>query len=192
MNLKRGDHVCSIYSTRAALADEVASFLADGLRKGKQCWYVASGHEIDDVLAALHALTVDVVSQSRRGALKLLSAEDAYIVRGKFDPEVTVHVFDKAIDTAYNEGFTGFRAAAEMSWALSRPDYVYVLVEYEALLKPLFASCRAIGLCLYDATRMPLAVLNGALHTHPVVRSGVEYAPNAPYNASAGIPKPGF
>ena len=86
-----------------------------------------------------------------------------------------------------NDGFSGFRAAAEMSWALSRADYAYLLIEYEALLRCLFASCRATGLCLYNATRMPLAVLDGALHTHPIVRCGAEYAANAMYNPSAGL-----
>ena len=33
MDLRRGDHVCSIYSTRSELAEEVATFLADGLQK---------------------------------------------------------------------------------------------------------------------------------------------------------------
>jgi len=107
-------------------------------------------------------------------------------VRGSFNPEVTVHVFDKAIDQAYKEGFTGSRAAAEMSWALSRPDYLYVLIEYEALLKTLFASCRAIGLCLYDTSRMPLAVINGALATHPLVGCRASYSANALYGSKAG------
>jgi hypothetical protein len=184
MRLKRGDHVCSIYSTRAELATEVAAFLADGLHKGEQCWYVASGDETHSISNALRTLHVDVERQAERRALKLVSAEDAYIVRGQFDPEVTIKVFNNAIDQAYKDGFTGFRAAAEMSWALSRPDRLHILIEYEALLRTLFASCRAIGLCLYDATRMPLAVINGALATHPLVRSGSEYAANSLYGST--------
>jgi len=185
MQPQGGDHICSIYSTRSELVDEVAAFLAEGLGKREQCWYVASGDETDAIVAALHARAVDVHSSTGRGALRLVSAEDAYIIHGKFDPEVTVRVFDKAIDQAYNDGFAGFRAAAEMSWALDREDTIYLLIAYEALLRSLFASCRAIGLCLYDAKRMPLAAINGALATHPVARSGASYVPNALYNATA-------
>jgi hypothetical protein len=35
---------------------------------------------------------------------------------------------------------------------------------------------------------MPLAVLDGALATHPLVRSGVEYAPNAAYSGYDVVP----
>jgi len=181
MRLLRGDHVCSLYSTRAELADEVADFVAEGLQRGEQCWYVASGDETESICAALRLRDVDVAAQTQRRALSLLSAEDAYIVRGTFDPEVTVRAFDKAIDQAYKEGFAGFRAAAEMSWALNREDTIYLLIEYEALLRSLFASCRAIGLCLYDANRMPLAAINGALATHPIGRSGGEYGRSGLY-----------
>ena len=41
----------------------------------------------------------------------------------------------------------------------------------EALLRTLFDTCRATGLCMYDRHRMPLAVLDGALATHPVAVS---------------------
>jgi hypothetical protein len=45
MSFKRGDHVCAIYSTTEELAREVASFLAEGLRKHERCWYVGDGAE---------------------------------------------------------------------------------------------------------------------------------------------------
>jgi hypothetical protein len=38
-------------------------------------------------------------------------------------------------------------------------DGAHRLIEYEALLKSLFANCRAIGLCLYNREQMPLAVI---------------------------------
>jgi len=77
--------------------------------------------------------------------------------------------------------FTGFRAAAEMSWALGCADGTHQVIVYEALLKPLFASCRAIGPCLYDRGRMPLDVVDGALCTHPVAGSRGRYGANPFY-----------
>lgn len=64
-----------------------------------------------------------------------------------------------------------------MTWALNCPDGPYQLIVYEALLKALFFSSRATGLCLYDRQRMPLSVINGASATHPSVATahrGVE------------------
>jgi hypothetical protein len=188
MRLKRGDHVCAVYSTTAELTREVAGFVAEGLRKGERCWYVGAGNEMDSLRAALLALGVDVAAKTRRDALKLIAGDGAYIVHGRFNPEVTIQIFNDAIEQAYTDGFTGFRAAAEMSWALNCDDGAHQVIVYEALLKSLFGSCRAIGLCLYDRKRMPLAVINGALATHPVAGSDGRYGPNPFYDpATTGL-----
>ena len=49
-------------------------------------------------------------------------------------------------------------------------------------LRSLFSNCRAIGLCLYDGHRIPLKVIDGALATHPIVRSGGDYRTNPLYD----------
>lgn len=95
-----------------------------------------------------------------------------------------MRIFNDAIEQAYTDGFTGFRAAAEMSWALNCADGVHQVVVYEALLKSLFATCRATGLCFYDRRRMPLEVLGGALCTHPVAGSQGHYTANPFYDPS--------
>jgi hypothetical protein len=123
------------------------------------------------VRGALGQVGIDATADSRRGALSLISGSGTYVVRGRFNPETTLDVFNDAIEQAYTDGFTGFSVAAEMSWVLDCDDGAHQVIVYEALLKSLFASCRASGLCLYDRQRMPLAVINGALATHPVVGS---------------------
>ena len=182
MKFERGDHVCALYSTTAERAREVARFLADGLRRGERCWYVAAGDESGSVGLALEQLGVDAAEQTRRSALRLLSREGAYAAHGHFNPESTLALFNDAIEQAYTDGFTGFRAAADMSWVLDCEDGAHQVIVYEALLKTLFANCRAIGLCLYDRTRMPLPVLNGVLHTHPVAGVGGHYIDNPFYD----------
>ena len=182
MPFKRGDHICVIYSTSEELTRDVASFLAEGLRSRECCWYVGDGVEIDSVRDALRKLGINVAAATKRGALQLISGDAAYIVHGTFDPEATIQIFNDAIEQAYTDGFTGFRAAAEMSWAMNCADGAHQVIVYEALLKSLFASCRAIGLCLYDRKRMPLDVINGALCTHPVVGSHGQYGANPFYD----------
>src|SRR5689334_14720054 len=117
-----------------------------------------------------------------KGALTILSANAAYGVRGDFDPEETMVVFSNAIEAALGDGFNGFRAAANMSWALDLDGGVERLITYEALLRSLFSSAPATGLCLYDRHRMPLAVIDGALCTHPVVHTGDNYSRNTFYD----------
>jgi hypothetical protein len=190
MGFKGGDHICAIYSTTAELTREVADFLAEGLRSRQRCWYVGAGHEMNGIRRALRTLGVDMTAETRRGGLKLISGDGAYVVHGTFNPEVTIQIFNDAIERAYTDGFTGFRAAAEMSWALDCEDGVHQVILYEALLKSLFASCRAIGLCLYDRKRMPLGIINGALATHPIAGSDGHYSANPFYNPTTSGSEP--
>ena len=182
MPFKRGDHVCGVYSTTQELTREVARFLAEGLRNHERSWYVGSGDEMDSLRDALRKLGIDVAAETKRKALQLISGDAAYVVHGTFNPEATIQIFNDAIEQAYTDGFTGFRAAAEMSWALDCADGPHQVIVYEALLKSLFASCRAIGFCLYDRRRMPLEVINGALVTHPIAGSNGIYSANRFYD----------
>jgi len=182
MAFKRGDHICALYSTTPELAQIVGDFLAEGLRRGEQCWYVASGEEAGDIAMALGALGIDTQAALLSGSLSLIGSDAAYAIRDGFDPEGTLGIFNAAIENAHVDGFTGFRAAAEMSWALNHADGPQQLIVYEALLRSLFASCRATGLCLYDRERMPLGVLNGALETHPFVASPGQSRKNPYYD----------
>ena len=184
MRFKCGDHICALYSTTRELAEAVANFLADGLRRGERCWYVASGVETDAIRAALRKLDINLRAETAREALKLISGNGAYVVHGAFNPEATIQIFNDAIEQAYMDGFSGFRAAADMSWALECEDGANQLIVYEALLRSLFATCHVTGLCLYDRKRMPLDIINGALATHPVAGCRGQYQTNQFYDST--------
>jgi hypothetical protein len=185
--LNPGDHICAIYETEQELADIVGEFLAEGLRKEERCWYLPASDNPAAVRTAVARSGVDSGGAVSRGALKILSSNAAYDMRGDFDPEQTLAVFSAAIEQALVDGFNGFRAAANMSWALDLAGGAERLMVYEALLRSLFASAPATGLCLYDARRMPLSVIDGALATHPMVRAGGDYRINAFYDPSVAV-----
>jgi chemotaxis family two-component system sensor kinase Cph1 len=179
-----GDHICAIYSDAHELADLASAFLAEGLTNGERCWYVAAGKESAAVSGALTRRGVHVQSDTRRGALSIFAGSDAYVKRGGFDPEQTIRVFNDAIEDALKDGFSGFRAAADMSWALQFPNGSQLIIAYEAMLRSLFETSRVAGLCLYDRQRMPLQVLNGALMTHPIVGVNGDFDKNPFYDAT--------
>jgi chemotaxis family two-component system sensor kinase Cph1 len=180
-----GDHVCGIYSTTNELIAVTTAFLSEGLARRERCWYVARGRERYAIADALRKRHVNVEECLRSGALRFAAGTDAYLQHGRFDPERTLDVFNDAIDQASHDGWTGFRAAAEMSWALGVPYGTERVIAYEALLKSLFRSARATGLCLYPRRRMPLRVLNGALITHPIVGTGSSFQVNRFYEPGA-------
>ena len=181
MTLQPGDHVCSLYETDEELASTVAAFLADGLARKERCWYVPSGGETHRIRTAMERRGIDVAAESRRSALYLLESNDTYVQAG-FDPEQTMRLFSEAIEQALSDGFNGFRAAADMSWALTLDDGAESLIVYEALLRMLFTTSPATGLCLYDRRRMPLQVVNGALLTHPVIQVAGQFSRNVLYD----------
>jgi two-component system, chemotaxis family, sensor kinase Cph1 len=173
MQMDRGDHACVIYTTRDELVRVAAAYLEDGFTAGEQCWYVAStADEADDVRVALGGLGIDVALAERRQALRLVMAQDFYLASGTFDPEQMLQRFSDVIAAAENENFTGFRLAAEMSWALDSRASLDEVIEYEALVGSLFSTSRASAVCFYQADRMPPQVLDGALTTHPLVGVG--------------------
>jgi hypothetical protein len=185
VNLNPGDHICAIYATGDELAGMVAPYLAEGLRRGERCWFLPAADGVADVVRALTAHGVDVDVAVRRGALVFADSAAAYAARGNFDPEETLAVFGAAIEDALNDGFRGFRAAAEMSWLLDVDGGEERIVTYEALLKSLFSNGHATGMCLYDRNRMPLNVIAGALATHPIARAAQSgYRLNPFYDAT--------
>lgn len=113
-----GDHICAMYGIHSGLAGTVGAFLA-----------------------ALKAQHVDMREAEERGALTILSSNAAYTVR--VNPEETMAVFSNAIEQALSDGFSGFRAAANMSWALDVDGGPERLITYEPLLRSLFSTARA-------------------------------------------------
>lgn len=182
MLLKSGDHVCALYSSEGELARVASEFLAKGLRASERCWYVPGSDESELIRGALETRGVDTTTAIATGALTIVSTGAAYRIRGVFDPEETMRVFNSAIEQALTDGFVGFRAAANMSWALTLEDGLERLITYEALLRSLFETASATGLCLYDRSRMPLDVIDGALCTHPVVLGDGTYRVNPFYD----------
>jgi len=163
-----GDHACGIFSSRAQLVRLVSRFLAEGLERYEHCWYVGSRADGVAISSALRRRGVEVDDRVRHGALRIGLPGDVYTLRGDFDPDRTVRVFDDAIQQSRAHGFRGFRVAADMSWALAIPDGAERLIAYEASAKALFATAPVTAFCLYHRRRMPLNVLNGAMVTHPV------------------------
>ncbi len=182
MVLGCGDHACAIHSDATESVCLAADFIADGLTREERCWYVPDTHTPGTIDRALRQRGIDVESQLRRGALRILSPRETYQRSGSFEPSQTIDLYGEATRHAVQDGFAAFRAVADMSWVLGTADGVERVIAYEAALKRLFATSRATGLCLYNRKRMPLAVLDAVLGTHPIAGLGRAYHANPFYD----------
>jgi hypothetical protein len=63
-------------------------------------------------------------------------------------------------------GFTGFRSAGELSWAVEGRNECDQLIGYEELVKKSYPGQPATGLCQYPISAFPPNVLEAVLEKH--------------------------
>jgi two-component system, chemotaxis family, sensor kinase Cph1 len=163
-----GDHACVVYSSRAQLVRVVSRFVAQGLARAEQCWFIGPPLDGVAIRSALKRRGIDVDRQIRAQALRLLVAGDVYVTDGEFHRERADRVFRDGLAQARIDGFRGLRVAADVSWAVAIHGAVERLIAFEAHARAAFAAAPLTGLCLYHRRRLPWQALNGALLTHPL------------------------
>lgn len=172
IQFKRGDHICIFYRDEASLASTLVHYLADGLRRDERCFCAQKPHMIPQLLHGLDALGFDTAHETRRGALELHTEDEVYFTHGRFEPQLMTDMLEKSIDDALARGFTGFRTAGELSWALDahRTDCSATmcdqLIDYEKMVERSFPGKPAIGVCQYHAQRFPPHLLRQVLDSH--------------------------
>ena len=170
MQYQQGDHICTLYSTRDEQLVAAIEYLRGGLSRGERCLYVCCEHTPDEFRAGLREAGIDVDTEEARGALLLLTKHDGHLKGGSFDPDKMITMLHGAVKDALDSGFAGLCAAGDMSWLLDEADGSEKIAEYEARLNAFYPSSRALGLCLYNRSKLPAATLDHGLATHPHVR----------------------
>ena len=167
---KVGEHICAFYETPEQQVAVAAAYLADGLRAGQRVMYVAESSEaLGRFREALQGCGINLLSLDKRGALIEATHAEAHLADGRFDSERMLGMLNRAVEEALAAGFSGLRTCGDMSWLLLEPDGAEQVVEYEALLNPLFERMPASGMCQYDRRRLPPQLLDHALATHSTV-----------------------
>jgi hypothetical protein len=165
---KQGEHICAVYDRADKQLSVAASYIAEGLRCDERCLYVAqSPEELDSFRDALGRAGLSADTAETEGALLMMVSGDAHLAGGAFDCERMLRMLNDTLESALNSGFTGLRTCGDMSWLLGDPPGCAQVVEYEALLNVFFRDVRALGMCQYDARRLPPHLLDHALATHP-------------------------
>lgn len=171
------EHFALIYESQKQQFDAVSRFLRDGLENHERCLYVADDNTEGEVIAALQARGMDIDRALESGALSFLSPSDTYLRSGSFDADDMLEFWEIARTEATDKnGFAGIRAAAEMTWALDGSTQPKQLVEYEALLNPLYEGEDYVVLCQYNRERFSSAIIHDVIRTHPLlIYDGARY-----------------
>jgi len=170
MHYKQGDHVCTLYSTREEQMAAAVEYIRGGLSRGERCLYVVGEHTPDEFRTGLREAGIDVEAEEARGALILITKHDGHLKGGSFSTDKMIHMLHAAVKDALDAGFAGLCAAGDMSWLLDEAPGSDQIAEYEAKLNAFYPSQRALGLCLYNRSKLPAETLDHSMATHPHVR----------------------
>lgn len=165
--LQQGDHLCLLYDDPAERVATVVEYLRIGLERNEQCLYVCSGVTCGEFLESLRQAGVLTPALEARRAVLVMDKMDSYLLGGEFVGERMVEMLNDAVEAALHSGFTGLRAAGDMTWILDAAPGTDTVAAYEALVNQFYPTARALGLCLYDVNRIPTGALEGAILTHP-------------------------
>lgn len=167
---QQGDHVCTLYSTLEEQLQAAIEYICGGLARGERCLYVCCEHSVQEFRAALQRAGIGVDAEEARGALVLLPKWEGHLKGGSFDPDKMITMLHAAVNDALSAGFKGLCAAGDMSWLLDEAPGSERLAEYEARLNHFYKTQRALGLCLYNRSKLPPATIDHGIATHPYVR----------------------
>jgi hypothetical protein len=187
---QQGDHVCGLFSTPEEQLTAAVEYIRAGLDRGERCLYVCCERELKDFRAVLKRSGIQVGAEEKRGALVLVTKRQGHLKGGTFDPNRMISMLGAAVDDALKAGFTGLAAAGDMSWLLDEAPGSEKIAEYEARLNHFYKNHRALGLCLYNRTKLPDAALDHGIATHRYIRiEGPILLHNAFYESPAKAAK---
>jgi hypothetical protein len=169
-----GDHYCGIYRTDEDHRAIIVDFIRQGVRKNEKMFYIVNIQTAAQLRATLAKANVNVDELVDKGQLLIVTAKEAYLKDGQFDPEKMIALLGQETDKALAEGYAALRATGEMTWALAGEPGSERLVEYESRLNDFFPTKKCYAVCQYDRRRFDAEMLLDILHTHPKVLFGRE------------------
>ena len=142
-----GDHACVFYRSENALMEVLTPYVAEGLRLGERCFCIEKPDIRTRLLSDLRSLGFDTDDLMRRGALEIRSSDEVYVPNFKFDPGAMIDMAMGLLNDALDRGFSAFRGAGDLSWAIEGRDDCKPLLQYEDLVNayhPRKATHRAL------------------------------------------------
>lgn len=165
-HFKRGNHACVFYRSEEALLETLTPYVAEGLRLGERCFCAQKPAVIKRLLFDLRFIGIDTEREIRRGALELHTENEVYFPNKRFEPKVLMQLLMDSVDESVKRGYSGFRTAGELSWAVEGRQQCDQVIAYERLVEDAFPGRAAIGICQYDMRKFSPDILESVLACH--------------------------
>jgi PAS domain S-box-containing protein len=142
------DHVAIIYESQKSMFDLLAELCRIGLDRNERC--LIATFEGEDIKSYLRMAKINVDAAVASGALIFQDVNDIFSEK-TFDPDRTVALFERTIDDAIDQGFSGFR------------------VFNSAYSPEALRDSEVVRISLYDLNEQEPDVIINAILSHPTI-----------------------
>jgi anti-anti-sigma factor len=152
-----GAHLCWVVEDDAEYVPTATRMLEEGRARGEKV--LAFGPAGSEDLAAL-AAHADAV----------LDPREAFLAGGRLDGAAMFDAFAREVATARDEGYTGLRVVADMSWLPAGDQSLQDVVTFELLLDRALVGLDASVACAYRTSTFDAGTIDALLCVHPAHR----------------------
>ena len=162
-------HVCAFFDSREEQYETLLPWIEEGIRNNEEVINILDGGLHHDHCCRLSDANIPVQEAVKRGQLKLLAADDTYLLGGTFAAERMVNILEQALIDAQSGPYGIFRGYGDMEWALKNLPGTDELIEYEARINNFAPKYECSIVCAYDINRFSGSAVADILATHPYV-----------------------
>lgn len=162
-------HVCAFFDSREEQYETLLPWIKEGIKNNEEVINILDGGLHHDHCCRLADSDIPVQEAVIRGQLKLIAADDTYLLGGTFAAERMVNILEQALIDAQNGPYSIFRGYGDMEWALKNLPGTDELIEYEARINTFAPKYDCSILCAYDINRFSGSAVADILATHPYV-----------------------
>jgi two-component system, chemotaxis family, sensor kinase Cph1 len=164
-----GVHICSIYRGSEDQLRPIIPFFSEGYTQNQKCMYIFDEHQPQNISSRIDDHYKEHIKEEGERQLQMIPYGDIYTQGNSFDPDRVINLFKDAVVTSLKEGYSGVRAAGEMSWVYTSGTSLESLIDYEQKLNEFYPTQKVIGICEFDADKFPEQILIEMIRMHPYV-----------------------
>jgi len=162
-------HVCGFFDSREEQYETLLPWIKEGIKNNEEVINILDGGLHHDHCCRLSEADIPVQEAVESGQLKLLAADDTYLLGGTFAAERMVNILEQALIDARNGPYRMFRGYGDMEWALKNLPGTDELIEYEARINTFAPKYDCSIVCAYDINKFSGSAVADILATHPYV-----------------------